>query len=71
MCKNKLQIATPGTPGFIDEAELLRRIPISRRTLFTWREKGKIPFVNLGSRRVLFHWNSVEAALLRNQRNAA
>jgi hypothetical protein len=29
---------------------------------------GKIPFVRLGGRRILFHWPSVEAALLRYQR---
>jgi hypothetical protein len=29
---------------------------------------GKIPCVRLGGRRILFHWPSVEAALLRHQR---
>jgi hypothetical protein len=59
----------PAEAGFIDEKELLRRVPVSRRTLFGWRESGKIPCVRLpGSRRVLFHWPSVEAALLRLQR---
>jgi predicted site-specific integrase-resolvase len=56
--------------AFIDEKELLRRLPISRRTLWNWRSKGRIPFVNIHGRRVLFHWPSVEAALLRAQRNA-
>jgi len=55
---------------FIDQDEFLRRIPISRRTLATWRFSGKIPYVALTGRRVLFHWPSVEAALLRAQRNA-
>lgn len=56
---------------FIDEQEMLRRIPVSRRTLFAWRESGKIPFVRLsGSRRVIFHWPSVVAALLRMQMEA-
>jgi hypothetical protein len=58
----------PGAAGFIDEKELLKRLPVSRRTLFTWRTTGKIPFVHLGGRRVLFHWPSIEAALLRNQK---
>jgi hypothetical protein len=54
--------------GFIGEKELLKRLPVSRRTLFSWRETGKIPSVRLpGGRRVLFHWPSVEAALLRKQ----
>ena len=60
--------APPGEPGFINEKELLKRLPVSRRTLFSWRTSGKIPFVRLGGRRVLFHWPSIEAALLRNQR---
>ena len=70
MSKIGIQTAPPGEGGFIDEAELLQRLPVSRRTLFTWRTSGKIPFVNLGTRRILFHWESVQAALLRHQRNA-
>ena len=54
--------------GFINEKHLLSLIPVSRRTLFEWRERGKIPCVRLpGSRRVLFHFPSVQAALLRLQ----
>ena len=56
------------TPDFINERELLKRLPVSRRTLFSWRTTGKIPSVRLGGRRVLFHWPSIEAALLRNQK---
>jgi predicted site-specific integrase-resolvase len=62
------QTVSPTEGGFIDEKEMLLRLPISRRTLFNWRFAGKIPFVNLGGRRVLFHWPSVEQALLRHQR---
>jgi predicted DNA-binding transcriptional regulator AlpA len=54
--------------GFIDQKQLLARLPISRRTLFNWRTSGTIPCVRLGGRRILFHWPSVEAALLRYQR---
>ncbi len=54
---------------FIDESELRRRLPVSRRTLLTWRQTGKLPFVRLGGRRILFHWESVKSALLRFQRN--
>jgi predicted site-specific integrase-resolvase len=62
------QNAPSGETGFIDEKQLLKRLPVSRRTLFAWRESGKIPCVRLpGGRRVLFHWPSVEAALLRKQ----
>jgi predicted site-specific integrase-resolvase len=69
--QNELQqTAPPFEPGFIDEKQLLARLPISRRTLFNWRFSGKIPYVNVGGRRVLYHWPSVEQALLRNQHGA-
>ena len=51
---------------FIGERELLKRIPVSRRTAFSWVQNGKLPCVKIG-RRKLFHWPSVEAALLRLQ----
>ena len=60
--------SSTGEVGFIDEKQLLARLPVSRRTLFNWRRTGKIPCVRLGGRRILFHWPSVEAALLRHQR---
>jgi hypothetical protein len=55
--------------AFIDEVEFLRRIPVSRRTLFSWVQSGKIPCVKIG-RRKIYHWASCEAALLRLQRGA-
>ncbi len=61
-------MAAPRVAGFIDEKELLARLPVSRRTLFNWRYSGKIPFVNLGGRKLVYHWPSVEAALLRMQK---
>ena len=75
MVKDTTKTALPSEVGkatseFIDQNEFLRRIPISRRTLATWRFSGKIPYVALTGRRILFHWPSVEAALLRAQRNA-
>lgn len=57
----------PNQTAFIDEFECLRRVHLSRRTWFTWRRAGKIPAIKLG-RRTLYHWASVEAALLRMQR---
>ena len=56
-----------GEVDFIDEKQLLARLPICRRTLFNWRTSGKIPCVQISRRRILFHWPSVEAALLRYQ----
>jgi len=61
----------PQVQGFITENELLGRLPISRRTLFKWRANGNIPCIKLGGRRLLFHWPSVEAALLRHQKGGA
>jgi len=62
--------APAGETAFIDEKELLNRLPVCRRTLTSWRKRGRIPFVKLpGSRRVLYHWQSIEAALLRMQQN--
>lgn len=58
-----------GPKTFLDEKQLLARLPISRRTAFTWIKDGKIPCVKI-CRRKLFHWPSVEAALLRLQRGA-
>jgi predicted DNA-binding transcriptional regulator AlpA len=58
---------SPPDSAFIDEKELLKRLPVSRRTLFNYRANGKVPYVRLGGRRILFHWDSVKAALLRHQ----
>jgi hypothetical protein len=59
--------APSSAAGFLNQKQLLARLPISRRTLFNWRMTGKIPCVRLDRRRLLFHWPSVEAALLRFQ----
>jgi hypothetical protein len=61
------QTAPAETPGFIDERTALTRVPVSRRTWGNWKVKGIIPFVRIG-RRCLYHWPSVEQALLRQQR---
>ena len=62
--------ATAAEPDcFIDEATLRKRLPLSRRTIFDWRESGKLPFIRLpGSSRVLYDWAAVRSALLRQQR---
>jgi hypothetical protein len=52
--------------GFIDEKQLLARLPISRRTLGTWKARGIIPFIKIG-RRCLYDWPNVKGALLRRQ----
>lgn len=57
----------PGETGFIDERQLLARLPISRRTLGNWKAKGILPYIKIG-RRCLYDWESVQGALLRRQR---
>ncbi|MGD0614966.1 MAG: hypothetical protein ABSA69_05935 [Verrucomicrobiota bacterium] len=56
-----------GHAGFIDEKQLLARLPISRRTPGNWKAKGLLPFIKIG-RRCLDDWPSVQDALLRRQR---
>jgi hypothetical protein len=53
--------------GMINEREILRLVPVSRRTWGTWKAKGIIPFIKLG-RRCIYDWSSVREALLRRQR---
>jgi len=53
--------------GFIDTDEMLRRIPVCRKTLWSYCKAGKIPSVVLPGR-TIFHWKSVETALLRQQK---
>jgi predicted site-specific integrase-resolvase len=63
-----IEITETAPAGIIDEKEMLRRLPISRRTLWNWRTSGKIPYIQLGGRRVLYDWDCVRASLLRQQR---
>ena len=56
-----------GERGFMDEKELLTKLPISRRTLGTWKTTGVLPYIKIG-RRCLYDWASVQGALLRRQR---
>jgi|ERR1035441_1594976 hypothetical protein len=59
----------PGEPaGFIDNGEMLRRVPVSLGTLQNWRRAGKIPYIKGPGRRIFWHWPTVEQALLRMQR---
>ena len=64
--ENKVAAKTGSSP-FIEDDELRRRIPMSRKTAFEWRRKRILPYVQTG-RKILYHWPSVEAALLRLQK---
>jgi hypothetical protein len=55
--------------GFIDFATLHPLIPVCEKTLRDAIRKGLIPSIMLpGGRRRLFHWETVQAALLRMNR---
>jgi hypothetical protein len=58
---------TSGESAFMDEKQLLAKLPISRRTLGNWKTAGVIPYIKIG-RRCLYDWTSVHGALLRRQR---
>jgi hypothetical protein len=62
------QNQTPASEaGFIDQKQLLAKLPISRGTLNNWKAKGVVPYIKIG-RRCLYDWASVQGALLRRQR---
>ena len=70
MSNELLQNAPSGEAGFIDEKELLKRLPVSRRTLFSWRRPAKSPLSVLAAASPVSLAVSV-AALLRKQKGGA
>ena len=60
----------PSAEAFIDQSEMLKRLPICAGTLKNWRKRELIPYAKLGAR-IVYHWPTVEAALLRRQRGAS
>jgi hypothetical protein len=57
----------PSERAFMDEKQLLTKLPISRRTLGTLKASGVLPYMKIG-RRCLYDWPSEQGALLRRQR---
>lgn len=53
---------------FLSENEILKRVPVCRKTLFNWVKAGKIPVVKI-ARKKIYSWPNVQAALLRLERN--
>jgi hypothetical protein len=51
---------------FLTNAQLQEILPLSRRSIFEWRRKGILPSIQVGSK-ILYHRESVIAALLRRQ----
>ncbi len=67
MITKEIQPAITG--GFIDEIQLRRILPLSRRTIFNLRQRKKLPFIRIG-RRVLYDPETVRNAFLRQQQGA-
>jgi hypothetical protein len=67
MSTGKVQDAPASEETFLDEKQLLARLPISRRTLGNWKSKGILPFIKIG-RRCIYDWPNVQAALRRRER---
>jgi hypothetical protein len=56
------------TRAFLTTAEVQREIiPLSRRAIFDLRKKGVIPSIESSGGKILFHRESVIAAMLRRQ----
>lgn len=57
---------------FIDTETLLKRIPVSPKTLQNWRERGIIPYVQpVPGGRIVYDWQLVREALRRKGKSAA
>jgi len=55
-----------GDRQFLTNSQLQEILPLSRRSIFEWRRKGILPSIQVGSK-ILYHRESVIAALLRQQ----
>ena len=57
-----------GEGAFLSFEQLLPKLPVCARSAREWTRTGVLPSIRLpGSRRRLYHWPSVEQALLRRQ----
>jgi len=66
-----IAVQPEGERGFLTTSELQKTVlPLSRRSIFDYRRRGIIPSIQIGSK-VLYHKESVIAALLRRQNGGA
>lgn len=49
-----------GGERYLTDKELMAKIPVSKRTLQTWRSEGLIPYMNIGGK-VLYRESDVES----------
>jgi excisionase family DNA binding protein len=54
--------------GFINKAELARRLGKKLRTVDNWMRRGLLPYYKIGGRSVSFRWNEVVEHLKDNCR---
>jgi hypothetical protein len=66
LAANVDNVTTPAHPGLWDTRELMRHIPLCRRSIANLRAKG-MPAIVLG-RRVFFSPASIQAWLMRKER---
>ena len=58
----------PAVPeGFINKAEVAKRLNKKLRTVDNWMKRGLLPYFKIG-RSVTFKWSDVEAHLAQNCR---
>jgi hypothetical protein len=67
MSEKMNQTAPPSEGGFLNEKQILARVPVSRRTWGNWKAKGLVPVIKIG-RRCLYSWQNVSEALQRMER---
>ena len=51
--------ASQAVEGFINKAELARRLGKKLRTVDNWMRQGLLPYYKIGGRSVSFRWNEV------------
>lgn len=61
-CIGRLQFNRDPEPEIIDGAELRKRLNISEPTAIRWRQKGRIPYLQIGSN-IRYNWREVIKAL--------
>jgi len=56
------RVVAQGPDPFITVTEVMERVGVSRRTLYTWMQQGYVPYIRIG-RSVGFDWKLVSERL--------
>ncbi len=54
---------------YFTEKEVAEKLHISRRTLFEWRENGKLPYIKIGSK-ILYRQSDIQTSLEKQVHSA-